>query len=147
MKKKWVIICNMVLLGWYFLSMTGLKLGDKYLVESAFKDEWIFLLIPTITLILFLLTKKAGKIIHLIWLGMWFITQFLSHEWYTIFGQGFMGDVEGKIAYFKDSIMLIDLDGRYIPDLYHIVLHILIVIAFVVTFRYSYKHDSFCKEG
>ncbi|MCB5941776.1 hypothetical protein LJB68_09475 [bacterium 210820-DFI.6.52] len=137
MKKKWVLICNIVLLFWYFLSMTGLKLGNKYLVQSAFKDEWIFLLIPIITFILFLITKKIGKILHLAWLGMWFATQFFSHEWYSIFGNGFMGDVEGKIAYFKDCIQITEINGRYVPDVYHIVLHILIVIAFVVTILYS----------
>jgi hypothetical protein len=64
---------------------------------------------------------------------MWFVTQFLSHEWYSIFGKGFMGDVEGKIDYFRNCIKLIDLPGRYVPDLYHIVLHLLIVAAFVST--------------
>ena len=142
MKKKAVIICNIVLFVWYFLSMTGLKLGGKYLVESAFKDEWIFLLIPTITFILFLITKKTGRIIHLVWLGMWFVTQILTHEWYSIFGNGFMGDIEGKIAYFKDCIKIIDIKGRYIPDVYHIVLHILIVIAFVVTITYSGEGEN-----
>lgn len=131
--KKTTIICNILLLFWYFLSMTGLKLGDKYLVKSAFKEEWIFLLIPIVTFALFLTTKKIGKIIHLSWLGMWFVTQILSHEWYWIFGNGFMGDVEGKILYFKDCIKIVDINERYIPDLYHIVLHFLIAITLVIT--------------
>ena len=53
-----------------------------------------------------------------------------------------MGNVEEKIAYFKDCIRIIDIDGRYIPDLYHIVLHVLIVIAFIVSFVYSGESGS-----
>lgn len=133
MKKTHLIIGNLILLLWYFLSMTGLKVGDKYLVTGAFKEEWIFMLIPIITFVLCLTVGKIGRNIHLAWLGMWFITQFLSHEWYTIFGSGFMGDMDIKIAYFSDCIKLIDVRGRYVLDLYHIVLHILIIIAFVMT--------------
>ncbi len=132
-KKKVAIITNLILLIWYFLSMFGMKIGNKYLVEGAFKDEWIFMLIPTITFLLFLFTKKVGKYIHLAWLFMWFVTQFLSHEWYTIFEKGFMGNVENKILYFKDCIQLVYVAGRYVPDLYHIILHILIIAAFVST--------------
>lgn len=130
-KRKAVVGINAVLLLWYALSMFGVKIGEKYLVEGAFKEEWIFLLIPVITFSLYLFWKKVGKCIHLVWLSLWVITQFLSHEWYTVFGKGFMGDTEGKINYFKDCIKLIDFPGRYVPDLYHIVLHILIVAAMV----------------
>ena len=72
----------------------------------------------------------------MIWLAGWFVTQFLSHEWYTLFGRGFMGEMEKKIAYFSECIQLINVDGRYVHDVYHIILHILIIIAFVVTLFY-----------
>lgn len=147
MKKSYIIIGNIILLLWYFLSMTGLKIGDKYLVTSAFKEEWIFMLVPTVTFILCLTTGKIGKIIHLTWLGMWFITQFLCHEWYTIFGSGFMGDMDKKIAYFADCIQLINVDGRYVPDVYHIVLHILIIVAFVMTLLYKKDKNTFNIEA
>ena len=78
----------------------------------------------------------------LIWLAGWFVIQFLSHEWYTLFGKGFMGEMDKKIAYFSECIQLINVDGRYIPDVYHIVLHILIIIAFVVTLLYREKNIS-----
>lgn len=135
--KKSVLISNIILLFWYFLAMIGIKIGDKYLVEGSFKDEWIFMLIPIATFLLMLFTKKIGKILHLIWLEMWFVTQFLSHEWYTIFGNGFMGNIDNKIAYFKDCISLISIEGKYVPDMYHIILHILIIIAIIVTAKFS----------
>lgn len=130
-KKRFAIIANNVLLIWYFLSMFGLKLGNKYLVEGAFKDEWIFLVIPVITFLTYIFTRKIGRYIHLGWLVMWFITQFFSHEWYTLFGSGFMGNTEDKISYFEDCIQVAEAAGRYVPDLYHIILHVLIVIAII----------------
>ena len=136
MKKTHLIIVNIILLLWYFLSMIGLKIGDKYLVTGTFEEEWLFMLIPTITFVLMLVTKNVGRNIHLIWLAGWFVTQFLSYEWYTLFGRGFMGEMDKKIAYFSECIQLINVDGRYVPDVYHIVLHILIIIAFVVTLLY-----------
>ena len=39
MRKTHLIIVNIVLLLWYFLSMIGLKIGDKYLVTCAFEEE------------------------------------------------------------------------------------------------------------
>lgn len=106
------------------------------MVTGAFEEDWLFMLIPTITFVLMLVTKNVGRNIHLIWLAGWFVTQFLSHEWYTLFGRGFMGEMDKKIAYFSECIQLINVDGRYVPDVYHIVLHILIIIAFVVTLLY-----------
>ena len=80
-----------------------------------------------------------GKYFHLIWLSMWLAAQFFCHEWYTIFGTGFMGDVDGKINYFKDCIKIVSVQGRYVPDVYHIILHILLVVALVTTLRVTAK--------
>lgn len=130
-KKRFAIIANVVLLVWYFLSMVGLKIGRKYLVEGAFEDEWLFMVVPVITFLLYIFLGKTGKYIHLVWLLLWFITQFLSHEWYTIFGSGFMGNTKDKNLYFKDCIQMANVPGRYVPDLYHIILHVFIIIAFI----------------
>ena len=130
-QKRFSIITNIILLAWYFLAMVGFKIGNKYLVKGSFKEEWLFMQISTITFLLYIFTNKLGKYIHLVWLFMWFITQFLSHEWYTIVGSGFMGTTEGKIAYFKDCIQVANISERYVPDLYHIILHVLIIISFV----------------
>ena len=53
-----------------------------------------------------------------------------------------MGEMDKKIAYFSECIQLINVDGRYVPDVYHIVLHILIIVAFVVTLLYREKNIS-----
>ena len=138
-RKKVAIIANSLLLLWFSLDMFGVKIGDKYLVEGAFKDDGLFMLISVITFILFVFTKKIGKYFHLIWLSMWLVVQFLSHEWYTIFGTGFMGDVDVKINYFKDCIKIVNVQGRYVPDAYHTILHILLVVALVTTLRVTAK--------
>ena len=138
-RKKVAIIANSLLLLWFSLDMFGVKIGDKYLVEGAFKDDGLFMLISVITFLLFVFTKKIGKYFHLIWLSMWLVVQFLSHEWYTMFGTGFMGDVDVKINYFKDCIKIVSVQGRYVPDAYHTILHILLVVALVTTLRVTAK--------
>ena len=56
---------------------------------------------------------------------------FMSHEWYTIFGNGFMGETMREIEYFVNCVKLINIEGRYVPDLYHIILYILIIVAII----------------
>ena len=136
MKKKHCIVANILLLLWFFLAMTGVYFGDGYLVTTSYKGEWYFMVIPVIALIIFIVKEKVGKYILIGWHAMWFITQFLSHEWYTIFNKGFMGTTEGKIKYFENAIKLIESDTVYIPDVYHIILHILILIALITTLLY-----------
>lgn len=97
------------------------------------------MVIAIIVFIIFILKENIGQYILILWMFMWLITQFLSHEWYTIFGNGFMGTSEEKIAYFKDSINFFDSVTVYIPDVYHIILHVLIVIALGTTIIYCVK--------
>lgn len=47
------------------------------------------------------------------------------------------------IAYFANCIQLISVDGGYVPDVYHIVLHILILAAFIVTLLYKKRRIPF----
>lgn len=140
--KKYCIISNIVLLLWYFLAMVGVYFGDKYLVTRSYKDEWIFMVIPLVLFMIFIFKEKIGKYLLASWLGMWFVTQFLSHEWYTIFGNGFMGTLEGKFEYFENAIKFIDSDTIYFPDVYHIILHILIIIAFIATLKYIFYSNN-----
>lgn len=125
------IIANVLLFCWFFLDMTGLYLGNKYLVTAAYKDDGIFMLIYILVFLLFLFKEKIGKYFLCVWLALWGITQFMSHWYYTIFGGG-----EGKISVFKDAIKLFESDTIYVPDFYHIILHILIILAFIFTCRY-----------
>lgn len=139
MKKIYCIIVQTILLLWFFLDMIGLKLGGKIFVTKSYKEDGIFFLIYLVAMILFITKEKIGKWFVMLWMFMWFVIQFLCHEWYTIFNSGFMGTLEGKIKYFSETIQWLQIEGRYIPDVYHTILHILIIFALVVTTFYVAK--------
>ena len=134
--KKECITADLILLGWFFLDMTGMYIGDNCLVERSFDEDGIFFIIYLAAVILFIVQERIGKWVAFIWLFMWSVTQFFSHEWYTIFNSGFMGSLEGKIEYFSDTIHWLEIEGKYIPDVYHTILHIFILWALISTVRY-----------
>ncbi len=137
MKRKYCLTANIVLLVWFFLDMIGVYFENSYLVSQSWRDDGIFFVIFLIALLAFLLKEKIGKYILIAWESLWLITQLISHEWYTIAGGG-----EGKIRYFEGSIKLINPGSRYIPDVYHIILHILILAALITTILYTMRLKS-----
>ena len=139
MKKKYCISVQILLLLWFFLAMTGFYIGDKCLVTRAYQDDGMFFLLYLVAVVLFIVKEKIGKGFLIGYTAGWFATQFICHEWYTIFGGGFMGSLEGKIEYFSGTIPLLRVEGRYIPDLYHTILHILILAVLTVTILYTVK--------
>lgn len=139
MKRSQVLFLQIVLLIWFFLDMTGFHFGDNCLVTSSYKDDGVFFLIYLATVILFVTKESFGKWLSISWLSMWFVIQFICHEWYTIFNDGFMGSLQNKITYFSGTMQWIRIDGKYIPDVYHTLLHILILSALISTFIYAIK--------
>ena len=135
MNKKIVISVNVFLLIWFFLDMIGVYFGDIYLVTTSFKEDGIYFLIFLVSFLLFAFKENIGKWILLVWLILWFVTQFISHWWFTIIGNNI-----NKINYFKDSIKLFQSDSLYIPDLYHIILHLLILLAIISIISYMIKN-------
>ena len=123
--KLYVLIPSVILLVWFFLDMVGFNINGKPLVEEAFKDDFIFFAIYVIAIVSFILIDKIGRWVLSGWLFMWFVTQFFSHWYLTITGTGLK-----KIDYFKNTIKLFENETRYIADLYHIILHILILVVF-----------------
>lgn len=67
-------------------------------------------------------------------------TPCMCHEWYIIFNSGFMGSLDGKIKHFSETIHWIDVEGKYIPDVYHTILHILILCTLTITIIYSIRN-------
>lgn len=139
MKKTHCIIIQSILLLWFFLDMTGLYFGNNCLVSKSYKDDGIFFLINLIVFILFIFKERIGKWLAIVWFAIWFAIQFICHEWYTIFNDGFMGSLQGKIDYFSGTVQWLQIEGRYIPDVYHTILHILILCALISTIVYSKK--------
>ena len=136
MKKRYCIITQTLLLLWFFLDMTGVYFSNSYLVTRSYKDDGLFFLIYLVAMILFIFKEKIGKWAVWVWTSLWFVIQFLCHEWYTIFSKGVMGSLEDKIKYFSGAIKGIEIDGRYIPDVYHTILHILILAVVITTALY-----------
>ena len=136
MKKRYCIITQTLLLLWFFLDMTGVYFSNSYLVTRSYKDDGLFFLIYLVAMILFIFKEKIGKWAVWVWTSLWFVIQFLCHEWYTIFSKGVMGSLENKIKYFSGAIKWIEIDGRYIPDVYHTILHILILAVVITTALY-----------
>lgn len=136
--KKICIISNIVLLFWFFLDMIGFSLANQTLVSQSWKDDGVFFVIYLGVFIWFLRKEKSGKFALLCWLFLWFVIQFYSHWYFTI-----AGPWEGKMRYFSDTIKLIPSSTVYIPDLYHFVLHVLILFAFCLTMIYTIK---LCKD-
>ena len=140
MKKIYCSIAQIILLLWFFLDMTGLYFGENCLVTRSYKEDGILFLIYLVTMILFFVKEKIGKWLVIGWMSMWLLIQIMCHEWYTFFDSGVMGTLEGKIKYFSGTIQWIQIEGKYVPDVYHTVLHILILIALALTIIYTAKN-------
>lgn len=134
--KKICIVFQIILLIWFFLDMIGVYFGNSFLMARSYQDDGVFFLIYLATVLLFIFKEKIGKWAVAVFTALWFITQFLSHEWYTIFGSGVMGKTEEKIKYFSNALKWLETDGRYIPDVYHTILHVLILIVLITSIMY-----------
>lgn len=134
MKKKTFLICQILLLIWFFLDMTGVYFKDSYLVTRSYIDDGLFFLIYLSTVVLFLIKDKIGKWAVLAWSVIWFIVQFMSHELVMITGNGY----ENKTHYFEGAVKWLEIDGVYVPDVYHTVLHILILAVTVTGLVYVF---------
>ena len=138
MKKKMFLICQILLLIWFFLDMTGVYFKDSYLVTRSYIDDGLFFVIYLATVVLFLIKDKIGKWAVLGWSVIWFIAQFMSHELVTITGNGY----ENKTHYFEGALKWLEIDGVYVPDVYHTVLHILILAVIVTGAVYVFQRKS-----
>lgn len=133
MSKKICIRANLILLIWFFFDMTGLRIGNFILTEMAWREDGIFFIIYIVCFLLFLFKEKIGKYILSIWLFLWGITQFFSHWYYTIFGASQLKLSMYNNIYSETYHIVSRSETTIVPDLYHIILHILIVISFLCT--------------
>ncbi len=140
--KKICILLQSLLLIWFFLDMIGVKIGGKFLVTRSYKEDGIFFLVYLTAFLLFLFYDRIGRWFVAGFTTLWFAMQFVCHEWYTIFNGGFMGSLQGKIRYFADTIQWMTVEGKYIPDLYHIILHVLILSVVISTFVFIKKDKT-----
>ena len=123
------IISASCLLWLWFLGCTiTWRFGKVLLIEGmgAKSIEFAALVLFTFGIGIYLIWEPIGEWVLLVELILWLIEQFFCHEYFTIFGasakklKGYNKCFEGTVKLFPVS------ETRLIPDLYHIVLHLLI---------------------
>ena len=125
-----LLIFELVLLAWFWGCIVTYKIGKCTLVDGMgiHSAEFIMLLIYTMSILSYLLFPKIGRFIVLAALVFWLIVQFFCHWYYTLFGASDM-KIKGYNECFKNTIRIFpQRDNKIIPDLYHIVLHLLILV-------------------
>ena len=114
---------------WFLGCVTTWRFGKYLLVEGmGLKSaEFIMLCMYSTGLISYHFFQPVGKWILLTVLVLWFIVQFFCHWYYTIFGAS-EKKLKGYNKCFQGTVRLFPIsEKRLVPDLYHIVLHILIL--------------------
>ena len=115
---------------WFLGCVITYRAGKKLLVEGmGIKSmEFLMLCLYSAALISYYLIRPVGKWILLGVVVLWFVVQFFCHWFYTIFGAS-EKKLKGYNDCFKDTVRLFPKnEKRIVPDLYHIVLHLLILL-------------------
>lgn len=124
-----IVLVQIVLWIWFFGCIRTYRIGKYLLVEGmGIKSaEFVMLCLYSIGLISFHFLQPSGKWILFAILMFWLVVQFFCHWYYTIFGVS-EKKLEGYNKCFKDTIHILPVsEKRLIPDLYHMILHILIL--------------------
>ena len=128
------IICQLALWIWFLGCTVTYRIGKRLLVEGVGlkSAEFLVLCLYSVGLIAFHSFRPAGRWVLFGILLLWFIVQFMCHWYYTIFGaserklKGYNECFRGCLRIFPES------EKRLVPDLYHIVLHVLILVNIVL---------------
>lgn len=124
-----IILVQAILWIWFFGCIRTYYMGKYLLVEGmGIKSaEFFMFCLYSIGLISFHFLQPAGKWILLVILGFWFVVQFFCHWYYTIFGAS-ESKLQGYNDCFRNTIHIFPIsEKRIVPDLYHMILHILIL--------------------
>ncbi len=122
------IVLQAALWLWFLGCTITWRLGRRLLVEGMGPKsaEFAVLCLYSLSLAAFYLLRPAGRWILFGLLVLWLTVQFLCHWRYTLFGAS-ERKLQGYNDSFRDTIRLFPMsETRLIPDLYHIVLHLLI---------------------
>lgn len=132
---QYIIAVSCLLWIWFLGCTISWRFGKVLLVEGmGIKSaEFVMLLLFTASVLLYSLMPQYGIWVLLFVLLAWLCVQFLCHWRYTIFGAS-QNKIRGYNDCFKGTLRLFPMsESRLIPDLYHIVLHILITFDFILT--------------
>ena len=119
---------------WFLGCVTTYRLGKHLLVEGmgVKSAEFCVLCLYSLGLIAYHCFQPAGRWILLGILLLWFAVQFMCQWYFTIFGAS-ERKLQGYNDSFRDTVRLFPMsDERLVPDLYHILLHVLILLNIIV---------------
>ena len=129
-----VLIFQIALWGWFFGCICTYRVGGRLLVEGmGIKSAECFMLcLYTVGAVLYWQLPHIGKWVLPAVLLFWGTVQFFCHWYYTIFGAS-PQKLAGYNRCFGQTIHLFPAsETRLVPDLYHIILHLLILTNLVL---------------
>ena len=118
---------------WFLGCTVTYRIGKRLLVEGmgVRSAEFIMLCVYTAALVS-AYCFPAGRRILLGVLVLWFTVEFFCHWYFTIFGAG-EAKLRGYNECFRGTLRIFPVsETRLIPDLYHIVQHLLILANILV---------------
>lgn len=127
-------VFQIILWLWFLGCVVTWRAGRYLLVEGMGirSAEFIMLCAYTAGMAVCLFFRPAGKWVLLGILILWFIVQFFCHWYYTIFGAS-PEKIRGYNDCFRNTVRVFRMrEDRLIPDLYHIVLHVLILLNIIL---------------
>lgn len=127
-------IFEIVLLIWFFGCIVTYRLGNVLLVEGmGIKSaEFGMLVVYAASILLRAVLPQVGNWFVLSALVVWLVVQYFCHWHFTIFGAT-PEKIRGYNQCFEGSLCIVPRRAdRLIPDFYHIVLHVLIVLNLVL---------------
>lgn len=125
-----IVLIQVVLWIWFFGCIRTYRIKNLLLVEGmGIKSaEFAMLCLYSIGLISYYVFQTVGKWILLVILLFWFVVQFFCHWYYIIFGAS-EEKLKGYNDCFRNTIHIFPMsEKRLVPDLYHMILHILILV-------------------
>ena len=124
-----VVFFQLALWVWFLGCTVTWRIGKHLLVEGmgVRSAEFAMLCLYSLGLIAFHAFPPAGRWILFGILLLWFVVGFFCHWYFTIFGAS-ETKLKGYNDCFRNTIRIFPMsDTRLIPDLYHIVQHLLIL--------------------
>lgn len=123
-----IFVVSALLWLWFLGCTVTWRIGRHLLVEGmgVRSIEFGMLVCFTGGLLFYLAWPPAGRWLLLVLLAVWLTAQFFSHEYYTLFGAS-PQKLAGYRQCFARTVKLFPrCTTRLVPDLYHVVLHLLI---------------------
>ena len=114
---------------WFLGCTVSYRFGKKYLVEGmgVKSAEFATLCLYTAALVCYHFRYPVGRWILLGVLVLWFVVEFFCHWYFTIFGAS-EKKLKGYNDCFRNTVRIFPMsEKRLVPDLYHIVQHLLIL--------------------